>query len=242
MARPVPAYLGWFLLAFLGCHRPSNETRSAFLAAQVAAAARLSSQERAFATSIQEVRAGKWVPADGGCTAQLPDPPKEDDGWRRYTAWVMDDPDPAGIAGWSHLEERIFKRAREEVLTAADVDRFDTEEEIGDAVRRLQAMDPSRTEDIPFLFVDELHRPVQTGEGTFAGGDERGRAWVWSASRKTIVCASTFASETPRKVLIDFFLAPQERSGEVDSGLMLGLRRQSVKSAIRGLTQAGPPR
>jgi len=111
-----------------------------------------------------------------------------------------------------------------------------------DATKRLTAMDPTNGDDVLFLYVDAIHRPAQSGESTFTGGDEHGRAWVWSPKSRTVVCASVFSSTTPHEVLARFYLNPEHRPGEVDSNLMLALRHASIRTAFAGLIAAGPPK
>jgi len=237
---PVLLAVGFVLLG-PACDRPSQKSLDAYRAAQAAALEREAAQEKAFEASIGEVRAGKWTPrADlGRCAADLP-PPTKDEG-EQYPGWVMDDPNPDGVAGWGHLAERVFKDERES-LGAADAPAPDGEKDVVAETARLRAYDPAASKPVLFLFVDEVNRPVQKDEKTFAGGDERGRAWVWDPKTKTVVCASTFASKTPNEVLVKFFSRDADRDAMVASNLMLSLRRNSLRSAATGLVAAGAPR
>jgi hypothetical protein len=229
-----------------GCNSPSKASIAAYRSAQRAALERVMAQEKSFATSLAEVRAGRWTPrADlGTCASTLPPPPTSPEDWSGYPGWVVDSPNAESIAGWNHLSERVFKRLREPVGDP-DSDRLpETEKDTTAGTARLAAIDPSAEGDIFFLYVDEIHRPVQTGEDKFAPGDERGRAWVWSQKSKTIVCASTFASHTPDEVIAQLSQRPDpdRRAMQVDSALMSSLRHDSIRSAATTLAAAGPPK
>jgi hypothetical protein len=136
----------------------------------------------------------------------------------------------------------VFESGRESPGDPAESLPPETETAVVGATKRLAAIDPTSGDDVLVLYVDAIHRPAQSGESTFTGGDENGRAWVWNPKSRTIVCAGFFSSTTPHEVLATFFLSPEDRPGEVDSNLMLALRHASIRSAFAGLTAAGPPK
>jgi hypothetical protein len=226
-------------LALVGCDHPSSRSVAAYREAQKAALARVDEQQAALSKSVGEIREGKWVPRRdlGACVSSLPPPPDPKDPGV-YPAWVLDDPVADGVAGWNHLGERVFKQLRESIGDPNSEFMPDTEKETLAKTARIGALDPRDEKDFAILFVDELHRPTQTDEKTFAGGDERGRVWVWNPKARTVICAGTFESTTPHEVLVKFY-HEDNRPMQVSSDLMLSLRKNSIHSAIGGLIAAG---
>lgn len=239
--------MNWFVgvlfsAMLIGCNSPKPESIAAYRAAQRAAHERVAAQETALDASIAEIRAGKWVPRKdlGACTVSMPPLPSEKQGMGSYPAWVFDSPNAGSIAGWSHAGERIFEQLRASIGDPDGKYLPETEKDIVASTARIAAIDPHKEPDFAMLYVDEIHRPEATGDKTFKGGNERGRAWVWSQSKGTVVCASTFESRTSQEVIATYF-GHEHRDDETSSSLMLNLRDHSIRSAMSDLVAAGKP-
>jgi hypothetical protein len=227
------------LLMLAACDSPSASSLAAYRDAQKSGLARVAEQEKALAQAIAAIRAGQWVPRPdlGACTATLPPPPTEKDHTGVYPAWVMDD-----SSGWGDLVERVFRSTHESLSVgpSGPIPPPDTQKAVVADTAQFAAVDPRNADDFAILLVDDLHRPKETGPDTFEGGDERGRAWVFSPKKGAIVCAGTFDSRTPQEVLVKFFSRGHE--GQVDSDLLMALRRSSIRGAVQGFVAAGPPK
>ena len=91
-----------------------------------------------------------------------------------------------------------------------------------------------------FLYVDASHPATHaSGTETFIPGSERGRAWVWSATKKTIVCAGAFDATTPPEVEVTHY-GDDNHDLDADVALELQLRRISIRPAGRELGRRRP--
>jgi hypothetical protein len=159
---------GGVIVAGLGAdwHGPSKECLAAFHQAQAAAEGRLAVQRAAFAKAVVELQRGRWHPREdlGACSANLPPRPAIPDAWRGYPGFVVDDPNPVGVAGWSRLTDRVFKELTESVGTVATLEVFRSEAQVVAETARPRSLDPANEHDVLVLFVDAVHRPKQVDE------------------------------------------------------------------------------
>ena len=236
--------MGRVLLAFLmvigcGSNKPSDEAVADYHAAQRAALARVRTVETAMAASLRELQANKWVarPDLGSCTSKLPKPrpkAKHED----YPSWFLRYQDDA--VGWDRLADRVFEQTRQAI---GDPDSAYVPDADEIAARMTQVKQVRVAEsDILIVRIDAERDAKIDGGNTFEPGFQRGRAWVWSPERSTIVCAAAaFAATTPDNVEATVY-KEDYRQTDKSVALTLALGRASTSAAFDALVAAGPPK